>query len=365
MWYCRGYCSLQLILNRKTEEIVLKKFNKRFFLFFLVLSLILVVTACSSGIEADKEVVEVEKDTVIFGDAGWDSIRLHNAIAGFILENGYGYETEIMPGSSINLLEGMISGDINVMMEMWQDNFIAYKKSREIGEVIELGTNFDDNAQGLYVPRYLIEGDAERGIKALAPDLKTVEDLKKYANLFPDAEDPGRAIIYNGPPSWEATTIIDIKSEFYGLTEDYNIVGTGTSAALAASLSAAYVKGEPWVGYYWEPTWISGKYDLVLLEEAPFDESLWTEEESYACEFKSSDVTIAVNPEFADRNPEVIEFLTNYTTSSLLTAQALAYMQENDASIDEAAKWFIGENEDLWKNWVPEDVYSKVMAALE
>jgi glycine betaine/proline transport system substrate-binding protein len=339
----------------------MKNSSRRIFLFFILISILLIATACSGGTD---EVIK-DKDVVIFADAGWDSLRLHNAIAAFILENGYDYETDVIPGSSANLLEGMVVGDVSVEMEMWQDNMPIYAEYREDGKVIELGTNFDDNDQGLYVPRYLIEGDAERGIEALAPDLKTIDDLKKYSDLFPDLEDPGRAIIINGPPSWEVTTVIAIKAAYYGLEDQYNIVGSGTSAALAASLSAAYEKGEPWVGYYWEPTWISGKYDLVLLEEAPFDEALWNVEANYACAFKPVDVTIIANPEFVQNNPEVAEFLKNYHTSSALTAKALAYMQENEAEIEEAAEWFLKEEEELWKTWVPEDAYNKVMDALK
>ncbi len=339
----------------------MKNSSRRIFLFFILISVLLIATACSGGTD---EVIN-DKEVIIFADAGWDSLILHNAIAAFILENGYGYETDIMPGSSANLLEGMVVGDVSLEMEMWQDNLPAYGEYREQGKMIELGTNFDDNDQGLYVPRYLIEGDSERGIEALAPDLKTVEDLKKYADLFPDAEDPGRSIIVNAPPAWAVTTIIEIKADYYELTEMYNIVGSGTSGALAASLSAAYEKGEPWVGYYWEPTWISGKYDLVLLEEAPFDEALWNEEAQYPCAFKPVDVTIVANPGFVERNPEVAEFLKNYHTSSALTAKALAYMQDNEAEIAEAAEWFLKEEEELWKTWVPEDVYNKVMDALK
>ena len=339
----------------------MKNSKKRIFLIFALLSLVLVFTACSSDTTEAEQPAEVEKDMVIFGDAGWDSMRLHNAIASYILENGYGYETDVIPGSSNNLLEGQKVGDVTVMMEEWQENMPAYGIARDAGEILELGTNFDDNAQGIYVPRYLVEGDAERGIEALAPDLKTVQDLKKYTELFPDPEDPGRAMIVNGPPSWEVTTIIEIKMEHYGLTDEYNIVGSGTSAALAASLTAAYEKGEPWVGYYWEPTWISGKYDLILLEEPAFDEALWTVEAGYACEFISNDITIAINPEFAANNGVVVDFLSNYHTSSALTAEALAYMQENEVEIDDAAKWFIEEKSDLWKDWVTEEAYTMVM----
>ncbi|MBN2259474.1 MAG: ABC transporter substrate-binding protein [Clostridiales bacterium] len=348
------------------------KNTNKIWLFLFVLILMVGATACSTNIPNDSEKTEeidteavVEKETVVFGDAGWDSLRLHNAIAAFILEEGYGYETDVIPGSSVNLIEGMVAGDIAVMMEMWQDNTPAFGEHVKSGTLMNLGTNFDDNAQGLYVPRYVIEGDAERGIEAMAPDLKTVHDLMDYSDLFPDAEDPGRAIIVNGPPSWAVTTIMEIKLQGYGLDEKYNIVGSGSSAALAASLAAAYEKGQPWVGYYWEPTWISGKYDIVLLEDAPFDEALWNEGSKYACEFKPEDVVIGANTEFMQNNPEVMAFLEKYKTSSALTAEALAYLQDNDAEIDEAAQWFILENQELVKEWVPEDVFTKVMTALK
>jgi glycine betaine/proline transport system substrate-binding protein len=342
------------------------KNSRRIFLFFVLIIALLVMTACSTTEPATDAPDEPEEvGTIIFGDAGWDSNRLHNAIAQFILEEGYGYDTDVIPGSSVNLIEGTLKGDVDIQMEMWQDNMPTYKEYRDAGKLIELGTNFDDNAQGIYVPRYIIEGDADRGIEAMAPDLKNIKDLAKYADLFPDPEDPGRALIINGPPSWEVTGIVAAKTAFYGLDELYNVVGSGSSASLAASLSAAYEKGEPWVGYYWEPTWITGKYDLVLLEDEPYDLELWNEESGFACSFKPVDVVIDANIDFVERAPDIAEFLGNYTTSSLLTAQALAYMQDNDAEIEEAAKWFLTENESLWKDWVPEEAYQKVMEALQ
>ena len=52
----------------------------------LTISIVFLLTACSSGNDASRS-----GDVLVFADAGWDSIRIHNSIAGFILENGYGY----------------------------------------------------------------------------------------------------------------------------------------------------------------------------------------------------------------------------------------------------------------------------------
>lgn len=79
------------------------------------------------------------------------------------------------------------------------------KKSIEAGTVVDLGKNLPDGPQGWYIPRYLVEGDASRGIEAAAPDLKNIDDLAKYSHLFPDPEDSNKGLIYLGISGWSAT----------------------------------------------------------------------------------------------------------------------------------------------------------------
>ena len=42
----------------------------------------------------------------------------------------------------------------------------------------------------------------------MAPGLKTVQDLKKYADVFPDDEKPGMGRIYRAIPGWEINEIM-------------------------------------------------------------------------------------------------------------------------------------------------------------
>src|SRR5690625_6637121 len=111
-----------------------------------------------------------------------------------------GYDTDIISGSTAATIQGLREGDINVYMEIWTDNIKdVYEEALEAGDIEKVSTNFDDNEQGLYVPTYVIEGDPERGIEPMAPDLRTVEDLKDYPDVFEDPEDPGKGRIINGP----------------------------------------------------------------------------------------------------------------------------------------------------------------------
>ena len=139
-------------------------------------------------------------------------------------------------------------------MELWTDNVPTFEADMKTGKLLNLGINFDDDKQGLYVPRYLIEGDAKRGIKALAPDLKTVKDLARYAHLFKDPEDPSKGRLYGAIPGWSIDKILYLKYEAYGLNKNYVYFRSGSEPALNSAFLAAYTKGEPIVGYNYEPT---------------------------------------------------------------------------------------------------------------
>ena len=105
-----------------------------------------------------------QDDPIIFADAGWDSLRFHNSVAQAIIENGYGFKTDVIPGSTPNTLTGLEQGDIDVYMEIWTGNVKEqWEKILKSGNVERVSTNFDDNRQGFYVPTYMIKGDEERG----------------------------------------------------------------------------------------------------------------------------------------------------------------------------------------------------------
>ncbi|MCR1897668.1 ABC transporter substrate-binding protein [Irregularibacter muris] len=340
---------------------IFKKKKSLIILLVLYISLAMIgFTACSTNDTTG----ESGKDKIVFADAQWESIQFHNAVAQTIIEKGYGYPTDVISGSTAATFTGFTNGEIDVYMEVWIQNVQErYDEAIKNGDIIKTSTNFDDNAQGLYVPTYVIKGDPDRGIEPMAPDLKTVKDLAKYPELFKDEEDPSKGRIYGGPPGWEVDQILRTKVETYGLDEQFNYFSPGSDSGLAASLAAAYESGEAWVGYYWEPTWVTGKYDFTLLEDEPYDEAKW--EDGYATEWPAVDVAVAVYKDMPEKAPKVVEFLEKYKTSSDITSEALAYMQDNNTTAEEAGLWFLREKEDIWTQWVSEDIAQKVKEAIQ
>ncbi|MGP4106528.1 ABC transporter substrate-binding protein [Virgibacillus sp. L01] len=331
---------------------------KKLLLLFSTIILIAVLSACG-GTDSSSD-SEGKVDKLVFADAGWNSIKVHNSIAQKIIEEGYGIETEVTPGSTAATVQGLREGNIDVYMEIWTDNIKkVYNEALDEGDIKKLSVNFDDNEQGLYVPTYVIEGDEERGIEPMAPDLKTVEDLKKYPELFADPAEPDKGRLINAPSGWAIEKAITQKMEAYGLNDTFVNFKPGSDAAIVASLADAYEAGEAWVGYYWSPTAVTAKYDLTLLQEPEYDKEIYDETKGTAA--PPNDVVVAVHKDIPDAAPEVVDFLSNYETSSALTEDALNYMDSNeDVSAEDAAMWWMNEHEDVWTSWVPEDVAKKV-----
>lgn len=328
--------------------------KKTILLLTLVLSMVLVIGGCGK---------EVDTVTITATDNGWDSQMLHNEIAKLIVENAYdNYSFQVSTGSSTMNWQSIIAGDIDLDIESWTDNVATYKDDVENGDIVNVGVLVPNSAQGLYVPKYVIEGDAAQGIEAVAPDLKTVEDLKKYADIFPDDEDKDKGRIYGSIPGWMADEVLYKKYQYYGLDEMYNYTRLGSEATLFASLAAAYNLGEPWVGYCYEPTWISGKLDLVLLEDAPYDTELFTEGK---CEFPKQELKIVSSNKFAEKAPDLLEFFQKYETGSDLISKALAHLDETGASHEEAAIWFLKEYDYLLDEWLPSERAQRVRDALK
>lgn len=330
---------------------------------FKVHVLRIALMVCVAAMIAAPFSADAAKNVIRFTEQSWDSVQVHNRIAGFILEHGYGYGVDFISGDTIMLMTGLLEGDCDVNMESWTENVQElYDKGIKSGKIVDLGSNFPDNWQGWLVPAYLVKGDAKRGIKPIAPDLKSVTDLPKYWKLFKDPEDPSKGRFYNSLPGWGCTKINSEKLKAYGLDKYYTDFITGSDAALAGSMAAAFKRGKPWVGYYWEPTWVLGKLDMYRLEEPPYSDEVWNKNK--ACAYKSVHVNILVSSSFMKQYPDVVAMLKKYETTTAMVNEVLAFMQDTKGKTDDGAIWFLKNKEDVWTKWVSEDVVTKVKAAL-
>ncbi len=311
---------------------------------------------------------------ITFADYGWDSAIVLNRIAQFILEEAYGYETGSVPGETIPLFQGMLSGDVQVSMEIWAAQLEGWDEAIEAGEVHSLGLSIDESVQGWWVPTYVIEGDEERDIEPMAPDLTHVDDLPDYWELFEDPEDDSKGRFMECIAGWECERVNEVKFHTYGLDEYYNRFLPGSGAALATSIVSAYESGDPWLGYYWGPTWIFGQVDLTMLEEPEYTDECWDNifaaieagetSADEACAYPAVEVFVGVTDDFYQAAPDVIALLEQMEFTMEEVSEILLAMQDEDLDPDGGAEWFLRERTDKWHPWVPDEVIEDVEAAL-
>lgn len=307
-----------------------------------------------------------EKESIKFSDLNWSSAHFQSELARIISIHGYGYPIELVGGKTIALLLATRTGDIDVFIEGWKDNQReAYDEAIAAGDIVDIGTINNDNWQSLFVvPTYVIKGDPARGIAPMAPDLKSVFDLTKpeYKELFKDPEDPDKGMIITCVPGWECEKINMDQLKAYGLEEHYNLMNPGSGDAMHAALFGAYEKGEPWLTYEWGPEWITGKLDVTLLEEPPYDKAVW--DDNHGCAYSSQDLFIAAHKTFPEKAPELVDMFGKWKLSTKTLGEALAYMEDTGGEPFDAAIWFIKEREDIWTTFVPADVAKKVKEAV-
>ena len=315
---------------------------------------------------------------IVFAELDYDSVNILTNVARFVLEEGFGCATDAIPGTTLPLLQGSIRGDIDVTMEVWTDNTPEFwREALAAGTVRELSPVFDDASQGFFVPRYLVEGDAERGIEPQAPDLRSVFDLPQYAELFRDPEQPDKGRLYNCVIGWYCEGVNNVKMVVYELEDHFTNFRPGTGVALETTMQSAYVQGEPWLGYYWEPTGILGRLDMLRLEEPPYDEACFEHMDSMtdtpelateACDYPIVVAVVGLGARFAHSVPAGVEsFLDAVYVETALINEMLAFMEDNDVGTDAAAMALLENHPDVWTSWfdgLDPAVLERVRAAL-
>ena len=180
----------------------------------------------------------------------------------------------------------------------------------------------------------------------------------RYKDLFQDQEVPSKGRFHNSPPGWLCTTINEEKFASYGLDEYFNIFGTGSDTALVTSMVNAYEKGHPWLGYYWEPTWVMGKLEMTRLEEPDYNQEAWNRDKG--CAYPSAKVFKGINTGLKDQAPEIIDFLEKYETTLDQNNDMLSYLNSVNGDTEKAALYFLKEYPGIWQSWLPAQVAAQV-----
>ncbi|KTT03904.1 histidine ABC transporter substrate-binding protein [Pseudomonas oryzihabitans] len=284
---------------------------------------------------------------VKFAGVNWESGMLLSELMGFVLQHGYDCKIDSIPGNSITLEQALANDDIQVFAEEWIGRSEAWNKAAAAGKVVGVGAPIEGATEGWYVPRYLVEGEG-----AKAPKLKTIADLGQYAELFRDPEEPGKGRFYNCPAGWTCELENTQMLQSYGLSDKYTNFRPGTGPALDAAIVSATKRKQPILTYYWSPTPLLGRVDMVQLK--PRDG-----------EAKRIQVQAGLSKAFHDGAPELVAVLSRVNVPIELLNRTLAEQAEAKQDAPTTAKALLKAHPELWQAWVTDAAArSKIQAAL-
>lgn len=304
---------------------------------------------------------------VTISNMNWQSAEVLANVDKLILNAGYGCNADLVVGDTVPTLTSMIEkGQPDIAPEGWVD-LLPDVVERGVADnklVSTVEALSDGAVQGWWIPKYLADAH---------PDIKTIDDALKHPELFPAPEDSSKGAVFNGPQGWGGTLVTtQLFKAYEGEKAGFLLVDTGSAAGLDGSIAKAYERQEGWMGYYWAPTALLGKYDMVKLEYGvPFDEAEWKRCNTVAdCpdpkrnEWPKDSVQTLVTTAFAERAGPVMDYLKTRSWSNDTVNKLLAWMADNQATGEEGAKYFLKNNEDLWTKWVSPEVAEKVKASL-
>ncbi len=298
----------------------------------------------------------------------WQSAEVLSNVDKMILSEGYGCDVDITIGDTVPTITSMAEkGEPDIAPEAWVDMLPdMVKLGLEQKQLVQAANVLPDGGvNGWWIPKYVADAH---------PDIKTVSDALKHPELFPDSEDPSKGAIHNGPQGWAGTIITAQLYKAYKAEDaGFTLVDTGSAAGLDGSIAKAYERKEGWLGFYWAPTALLGKYEMVKLDwDAPHDPEGWatciTVPDCPDPQLNAWPVdrvyTLVSTKSPAQQNAAVMEYLNKRAWSNATVGALMAWMTDNQATGEEGAAHFLQENPDIWTPWVTPEAAEKIKAAL-
>lgn len=315
---------------------------------------------------ARAQTVPCGDEPIRMADQTWESASFTTQVIAMILEHGYGCTVDIVPGTAAATESALVQNDLQIIGEQWSGRSPIIEKGIEQGKLQVVGDTLKGGAeQGWYVPDYLVHGDAERNIEALAPDLNSWRDLPRYKSLFTDPEEPDKGRFLNCPTGWVCEQTNTRLLTIHNLNDDYTNFRAGTGAALDSAISSAYQQGRPILFYYWQPAGLMAKYRFHKIQQDPFNKACWDtivsgEGQLCSSDFLLAHLGVAVSTPFATQYPALVEFFKNLQFEPEALNGAILTMSEQRLAAGDVAQTFMQTNPQVWANWVPDDVAQRL-----
>jgi glycine betaine/proline transport system substrate-binding protein len=297
----------------------------------------------------------------------WQSAELLAHVDRLILQTGYGCQVDLVAGDTVPTLTSMIArGQPDVAPEAWVNGVREpLMKAVAAGRLHLAGTALKEGGiEGWWIPRFVADAH---------PEIRSIADALKRPDLFPAPENRQRGAVYSCPSGWQCQIVMANLFKAHGAADKgFDLIDPGTAAALDGSIARAHSRRQGWLGYYWSPNALLGRYAMVKLAEGvPHDPVEWLRCTSVAdCALPKPNAwpVAAVHTVVTDRFRRVggpaYDYLARRSWDSATINAMLAWMAAQQATGEQGARQFVKTRPEVWQAWVDPAVAARVQAAL-
>ena len=310
---------------------------------------------------------------LVIAEQNWASAGLMANVDKIILEKGYGCEVELIPGATMPTFTSMDEkGEPDMNPEQWA-NAVYTPLKKAVAENRLMVAN-KAPITGLGEGWWLTPGTIEK-----IPEIKgmTAMEILEHPEWFPSKEDPSKGAFVGCPAGWGCQLAnANLFRAFEMEKKGWVLIDPGSAAGLDGTISKAADSGDPWLGYYWNPTSIVGKYNLQPVPwgidfagRDNWDNCITLAEQDCAdpkpTAWTKSEVNSIITMGFAEKaGNDAVTYVEKRTYPGEVMNTMLVFIADNQASYPDAAVEFLNKYEDVWSSWVSSDVASKVKAGL-
>jgi len=235
--------------------------------------------------------------------------------------------------------QGFGSGEIDVIIENWAHADLK-KKYIEQEKVAEIaGKNGNIGQIGWFVPPWMAEK---------YPDILDWNNLNKYADMFKTGESKGKGQLLDGDPAFVTNDAALVKN----LDLNYEVVYSGSEAALITAFRDAEKNKKPMLGYFYSPQWFLAEVPLKMVKLPEYTEGCDTNAEAVKCGYPEDQLDKIISTKFATSGSPAVKLVKNFSWTNEDQNEVALSISKDKLSPEAAAKKWVDANPDKVKAWL-------------
>jgi glycine betaine/proline transport system substrate-binding protein len=269
----------------------------------------------------------------------WVGYTASASVVSYVAENELGCTVNQKDLNEQVAWQGFESGEVDVIIENWahadlKKKFIDEQKVAEIA-----GKNGNVGQIGWFVPPWMAEK---------YPDILDWQNLNKYADLFKTGESGDKGQLLDGDPAFVTNDAALVKN----LDLNYEVVYSGSEAALITAFRDAEQNKKPMLGYFYSPQWFLAEVPLKMVKLPEWTEGCDTDAEAVKCGYPEDELDKIISTRFAQSGSPAVALVKNFSWTNDDQNEVALSIAKDKLSPEEAAKKWVEANPDKVNAWL-------------